>query len=654
MNDIGVNVAQVLDDLQCSYMNNSEYVRMSRIEEYNNSPKQGKFDLTKVLKDQGSDSRGFDDIWGGGIKMNWTLVPVEQQKPHINWRQAIDDDGSRLGRLASWMDINSGMTAAIVNATNNESKINVYLKNQKAMDENKNNEEYKQYIIEGREHTENTVDLARTDYENYEDKIKEAIGSSIDLDVLAVLSAAVAEQNTTDYKMVVDTYRQCAQTIGSDNPALVWTAVGTNTTIVKKYVDGKLDTYLNEGQGNGTVNSKPEETQGTKIPEPNIVEHNWGITSDILSNITTIAIHHAGGEMTVEQVHNLHKNSNGWSGIGYHFYIHNDGTIHRGRPENIVGAHAQGHNNYSLGISLCGNLNERQPTDQQWQSLVSLVAYLCEKYAIAPSRSTIKGHRDFSGHESNDCPGNMMYAKLDELVQIVASGNATGTFKSVIESKLWVDFVEKIKKGVEKEGKSSTAGLNLFPKICYMYVKLMNDIKNSSFDGDSGWGFPYTDDIIQQTPEKCVFLTGHCGETSGHAGKHEGIDIQPSGVTENRSANVPFCAVKDGVAYTEGQWCNGIYVKHDDGTWARFLHCRSRSVSNGQRVQRGQQIGITGGHDGSSDDAYPVHLHVEFGEQRGKAPYEKVYDDDCLIDPEDCWRKPNGTDSVSGKPMWTL
>lgn len=70
MNDIGVNVAQVLDDLQCGYMNNDEYVRMSRIEEYINAPKQGKFDLTKVTQDQGSDSEGFNAIWGAGIKMN--------------------------------------------------------------------------------------------------------------------------------------------------------------------------------------------------------------------------------------------------------------------------------------------------------------------------------------------------------------------------------------------------------------------------------------------------------------------------------------------------------------------------------------------------------------------------------------------------------
>lgn len=88
MNDIGVNVAQVLDDLQASYMNSEDYVRMSRIEEYNNPLKQAKIDLTKILKDQNNDAAGLDDLWGEGVKMNWQLVPVEKQKPHINWRRA--------------------------------------------------------------------------------------------------------------------------------------------------------------------------------------------------------------------------------------------------------------------------------------------------------------------------------------------------------------------------------------------------------------------------------------------------------------------------------------------------------------------------------------------------------------------------------------
>ena len=34
--------------------------------------------------------------------MDWTYVPKEDQKCHINWRQSINDDGSTIGRLGSW------------------------------------------------------------------------------------------------------------------------------------------------------------------------------------------------------------------------------------------------------------------------------------------------------------------------------------------------------------------------------------------------------------------------------------------------------------------------------------------------------------------------------------------------------------------------
>ncbi|MBP9550733.1 MAG: hypothetical protein KBE34_02250, partial [Veillonella sp.] len=33
---------------------------------------------------------------------------------------------------------------------------------------------------------------------------------------------------------------------------------------------------------------------------------------------------------------------NGWAGIGYHFVIRKDGTIERGRPLSVVGAHDKG------------------------------------------------------------------------------------------------------------------------------------------------------------------------------------------------------------------------------------------------------------------------------------------------------------------------
>ena len=49
---------------------------------------------------------------------------------------------------------------------------------------------------------------------------------------------------------------------------------------------------------------------------------------------------------------------NGWAGIGYHFVIRKDGTIERGRPLSVVGAHAQGDNLHTIGICMAGNFEK--------------------------------------------------------------------------------------------------------------------------------------------------------------------------------------------------------------------------------------------------------------------------------------------------------
>ena len=265
MNDIGVNVAQVLDDLQMSYTNNEEYVRMSRVEEYINQPRAGKIDLTKVLKDQNNDAAGLDDLWGPGIVMDWSLTPLEEQKPHINWRQAIDDDGSRLGRLASWQDVNAGYSSSIgsgpnITATSNGSVAvtNNNMNNKQAMD-SYSGTELKSYIDEGKAIAEQKLDLALTNYTNHGDEVKKAIGNSDDLDVMSVIAAGTAMNNNENYADIIAKYRATAQRLGTKNPALIWTAMNTSENIVKMYIDGTLDTYLDPPpEGTEPTVNKPD------------------------------------------------------------------------------------------------------------------------------------------------------------------------------------------------------------------------------------------------------------------------------------------------------------------------------------------------------------------------------------------------------------
>jgi N-acetylmuramoyl-L-alanine amidase len=55
----------------------------------------------------------------------------------------------------------------------------------------------------------------------------------------------------------------------------------------------------------------------------------------------------------VEGIRKLHK-SRGWKDVGYHYVISPNGDIEFGRPEEQIGAHAEGHNHDSIGVCLDG------------------------------------------------------------------------------------------------------------------------------------------------------------------------------------------------------------------------------------------------------------------------------------------------------------
>lgn len=78
-------------------------------------------------------------------------------------------------------------------------------------------------------------------------------------------------------------------------------------------------------------------------------------TREITETVVHWTATFADQDIGAVDVHDWHL-KRGWSGCGYHYVIRRDGTIERGRPINFEGAHAKanGHNNYSIGISLVG------------------------------------------------------------------------------------------------------------------------------------------------------------------------------------------------------------------------------------------------------------------------------------------------------------
>lgn len=109
---------------------------------------------------------------------------------------------------------------------------------------------------------------------------------------------------------------------------------------------------------------------------------------------------------SVERLHELHVNQNGWSAIGYHFYITTDGRLHPCRPLNRNGAHVKGHNTDNIGVCLEGGLNNDtgNPDDTftaaQMVALRDIVDYLQDTFGI--DDSNVKGHRDWSPDLNGD------------------------------------------------------------------------------------------------------------------------------------------------------------------------------------------------------------------------------------------------------------
>ena len=193
--------------------------------------------------------------------------------------------------------------------------------------------------------------------------------------------------------------------------------------------------------------------------EPAIVSRaGWNANEEIVRAAPIIApvlrlaiVHHTAGTNSytraeaaaiVRGIEYYHVKGNGWNDIGYNFLVDRFGTIYEGRgggiDRNVIGAHAQGFNAGTVGVSLIGNFSSAVPTVAQQAALVRLLAWRLDVAHIDP-RSTvvytsggnakfragkvvilraISGHRDTGPSE---CPGAGAYALLPGIARRVAA-----------------------------------------------------------------------------------------------------------------------------------------------------------------------------------------------------------------------------------------
>ena len=191
---------------------------------------------------------------------------------------------------------------------------------------------------------------------------------------------------------------------------------GDDTGLHQKMMKNGMLPTNNNGRGKNK-NSKYFKLLGGRSGSINIIEesYDWASKLSTRSQTNYIALHHAAAvNCTCQDIHRWHL-ANGWSGIGYHFVVYKDGSIHRARPLDALGAHVKNANSDSIGICAVGNYDNEDKTmpDAQFNSIVNLCKYL---KGIYPNAKVV-GHKEIG---ASDCPGR--YYPLDKIKEAVGDG----------------------------------------------------------------------------------------------------------------------------------------------------------------------------------------------------------------------------------------
>ena len=187
------------------------------------------------------------------------------------------------------------------------------------------------------------------------------------------------------------------------------------------------------------LNACPSGPEATGAPQVAFVHH----------TATTNSYAPGDSAAIVRSIYAYHVLSNGWCDIGYNYLVDQYGQVFEGRfggvDKSILGAHTGGFNTNSFGVAMIGTFNTVAPPPALTNALAQLIAWrLSLSYANPVGQATltaanfsgsnfptgtavnfnvISGHRDA---DSTDCPGNLGYAALPALRQLVLQDMGAG------------------------------------------------------------------------------------------------------------------------------------------------------------------------------------------------------------------------------------
>lgn len=237
------------------------------------------------------------------------------------------------------------------------------------------------------------------------------VGTSAAAPALAGMAALVQQMAMEQIGRVLSSTEMCA--FFSSCAKAVGATCGAGCPVLPKPESVHLQTFVCESEGDHVENSGVDNVlsndagnAGVNLQTLTITEHDWRWAHALTPRAATdgIVLHHAAGNGTAEAIHATHL-KNGWAGIGYHYYVRKDGSVHRGRPEWAAGAHVRNENSHLLGICFEGNFEQEQMCAAQQTAGVLLLRDVLTRYPVS-----ITQHKAWG---STACPGkNFPFAAM--------------------------------------------------------------------------------------------------------------------------------------------------------------------------------------------------------------------------------------------------
>ena len=120
-----------------------------------------------------------------------------------------------------------------------------------------------------------------------------------------------------------------------------------------------------------------------------------------VSQINRIARHHsATAQGDVFAFQNWWRQL-GWITGGYHYVILRDGTVQWVYDDHVIANGVGGHNTNTIHVCLVGSSNFTAAQEQSFDAIVRIIRARRANITIP----NVWGHREFSGHAWNTCPG---------------------------------------------------------------------------------------------------------------------------------------------------------------------------------------------------------------------------------------------------------